>query len=117
MNGYKINYLHYKSTGKSEITTPRMLLEANNLNWKHKDKIFLAVKEFENQKGLFLSKKGEGHITSYLHYKKTKKSVVTIPRVVLETNNLNWEHKDEIFLTVSEINDQKGIFLYKKENK
>ena len=43
--------------------------------------------------------------------------MVTIPRVVLETNKLDWNHKDYIFLTVKEINGQKGLFLWKKQNK
>jgi len=56
-----------------------------------------------------------GHPVKYLYYKSNKKSIVTIPRAILDASNLNWEHKDEINLIVKSIDGQKGIFLYKKK--
>ena len=57
-----------------------------------------------------------GHITKYLYYEKTGKSVVTVPKVVLNAENLNWNHKDNIYLVVKTIDGQKGLFLFKKED-
>jgi len=59
MNGHKVNYLHYEDSGKSIITIPRAVLEANLLSWKNKDTINLIVKTIDGQKGLFLFKKSE----------------------------------------------------------
>ncbi len=59
MNGYPVKYLFYKSNKKSIVTIPRAILEASNLNWKHKDEINLVVKTIEGQKGLFMYKKEE----------------------------------------------------------
>lgn len=56
-----------------------------------------------------------GHLTRYLFYEKNKKSVVTIPRILIEANNLNWNHRDHMYLVVKEIDGQKGLFLFKKE--
>jgi len=41
--------------------------------------------------------------------------MVTIPRAILEANNLNWSHGEEIKLLVKTIDGQQGIFLFKKE--
>jgi hypothetical protein len=57
MNGYPVKYLYYKSNKKSNLTIPRSILEANNLNWEHKDDINLVIKTIEGQKGIFLYKK------------------------------------------------------------
>jgi len=57
MNGYKVKYLHYEKTGKSEVTIPRAIIEANLLNWEHKDEINLVMKVLDGKKGLFLFKK------------------------------------------------------------
>ena len=114
MNGYETKYLHYVS-GKSEVTLPRMILEAFSLNWNHKDALVLIPENIEDKKGLFLSKEGQGHITRYIYYERTKKSSVTIPKILLEANNLNWKHGDILILVLKEIEAKKGIFLYKKE--
>ena len=58
-----------------------------------------------------------GHPVKYLFYKSNKKSIVTIPRAILEASNLNWGHKEEIKLVVKTIDGQKGIFLYKSNTK
>lgn len=58
-----------------------------------------------------------GYPVKYLFYESNKKSIVTIPRAILEANNLNWSHGDEIKLLVKEIDGQPGIFLFKKEDK
>ena len=36
-------------------------------------------------------------------------------RPIIEANNLNWEHKDEIGIIVEARNGQKGLFLWKRE--
>ena len=41
--------------------------------------------------------------------------MVTIPRAILEANNLNWSHGEEINLLVKTIDGQQGIFLFKKK--
>ncbi|GAH72320.1 unnamed protein product, partial [marine sediment metagenome] len=64
-------------------------------------------------KGLFLTKEKEGDIR-YLHYKKTNRSSVTIPRAILEFNNLEWKHGDIIILVFKEIEGKNGLFLRKK---
>ncbi len=56
-----------------------------------------------------------GYPVKYLYYESNKKSILTIPRAILEAANLNWNHKDEINLVIKTINGQKGLFLYKKE--
>ena len=114
MSGYITRYLYYKS-GKSSITIPKKHIEANNFDWNHKDIIYINFQEFSDLKGLFLSKEGQGHSTTYLYYESSGKSEVTIPRVVLDANNLNWRNKDYIFLLIKEIEQIRGIFLYKKE--
>jgi len=56
-----------------------------------------------------------GHSIKYLFYEDTKKSTVTIPRSIIEANNLNWNHKDDINLVVKEIDGQVGLFLFKND--
>ena len=56
-----------------------------------------------------------GYPVKYLFYESNKKSMVTIPRAILEANNLNWSHGEEIKLVVKTIDGQPGIFLFKKE--
>ena len=57
-----------------------------------------------------------GYTSKYLYYKSNKNSIITIPRPIIEANNLNWDHKDEIGIIIKEINGQKGLFLWKREN-
>ena len=57
------------------------------------------------------------HPVKYLFYESNKKSIVTIPKAILEAPNLDWNHGDEIKLLVKTIAGQPGIFLFKKENK
>lgn len=59
MNGYKVKYLFYEKSKKSEITIPRSVIEANILDWNHKDELNLIVKTIDGQKGIFLFKKVE----------------------------------------------------------
>ncbi len=58
-----------------------------------------------------------GYPVKYLFYESNKKSMVTIPRAILEANNLNWNHGEEINLIVKTIDGQQGIFLFRKEKK
>ena len=57
MNGHPVKYLFYKANKKSQVTIPRAILEASNLNWRHKDEINIMVKNIDGQKGIFLYKK------------------------------------------------------------
>ena len=50
----------------------------------------------------------------YLFYENTGKSQVTIPRIVLESSELDWNNGDELKLVVKTIDGKKGVFLYKK---
>jgi hypothetical protein len=54
-----------------------------------------------------------GHKTKYLYYKESGRSILTIPRAILEAINLNWTHKDNIKIIFKEIDGQKGLFLFK----
>jgi len=58
-----------------------------------------------------------GYPVKYLFYESNKKSIVTIPRAILEANNMNWSHGEEIKLLVKTIDGQQGIFLFKNEKK
>jgi hypothetical protein len=58
-----------------------------------------------------------GHETKYLFYEERGRSIVTIPRAIIESTNLNWEHKSKIKILLKEIDGQKGLFLWKPEKK
>ena len=53
--------------------------------------------------------------TKYLFYKKTKRSIITIPRGTLYHNGFDWSHKDGIKIAVKAIDGEKSIFLWKRE--
>lgn len=57
----------------------------------------------------------DGYTVNYLYYEESKRSIITIPRSIIEAENMNWEHKSEIKILVKEIDGQKGLFLFKKE--
>jgi hypothetical protein len=58
----------------------------------------------------------DGKTVNYLYYKDgDKRSIITIPRAILEAENMNWDHKTEINIVVKVIDGQKGLFLFKKE--
>ncbi len=57
----------------------------------------------------------DGYKAKYLYYEANKQSMVTIPRAILDANNLNWDHKDDVYILSKEIEGQPGLFLYKKE--
>ena len=59
--------------------------------------------------------KMDGHLTKYLYYKSSGKSQVTLPRKFLEIEKFDWEHDDDLYLISKEIDGQKGIFIFKKE--
>ena len=56
-----------------------------------------------------------GYTSKYLYYKSNKNSIITIPRPIIEANNLNWEPGDNIGIIVETMNGNKGLFLFKKE--
>lgn len=55
-----------------------------------------------------------GETTKYYEYKATS-GRINIPKSVAKM--LNWEHKDEINIIVKTIDNQLGLFLFKKEKK
>ena len=57
MNGYTVKYQFYDKTGKSSLTIPRAIIEANDLNWDAGDDIGMKIKIIDGQKGLFLWKR------------------------------------------------------------
>ncbi len=60
--------------------------------------------------------KVNGHPTKYLFYESNKKSIVTVPRAIIDAANLNWNHQDQINIIVKTIDEQPGLFLFKKKN-
>lgn len=56
-----------------------------------------------------------GYKSKYLFYEKNKQSMVTIPRAILDANNLNWSSGEDINIIYKELNGQPGLFLFKKE--
>ena len=59
----------------------------------------------------------DGYKSKYLFYEANKQSMVTIPKSILDAVNLNWEHKDDVYIVFKEIEGQPGLFLYKREEK
>ena len=57
MTPKKIKYLYYESSGKSQVTIPRIVLDANELDWNNGDELKLVVKTIDGIKGVFLYKK------------------------------------------------------------
>lgn len=123
MNGYKVKYLFYEDTKKSEITIPRSIVEGFSLKWNHGDDIYIVFTFIENYEGLFLYKRSKsmgielysyidgmgnpvipyGYASRYLYYKSTKKSTITIPRTIIEAAKLNWKPKDDIYMILENI--------------
>lgn len=59
-----------------------------------------------------------GYKSKYLYYEANKQSIVTIPRAILDANNLKWIHKEDVNIIYKELNGQPGLFLFKnKKNK
>ena len=58
-----------------------------------------------------------GYKSKYLYYKANKQSIVTIPRAILDANNLKWNHKEDVNIIYKELNGESGLFLFKKEEK
>lgn len=56
-----------------------------------------------------------GYTSKYLYYESNKNSIITIPRPIIEANNLDWEPGDDIGIIVETMNGQKGMFLWKRE--
>ena len=54
-----------------------------------------------------------GEITKYYKYKSSGSGNITIPIALAKA--LNWKHHDEIGIIIDVKNDQKGLFLFKKE--
>lgn len=134
MNGFTVKYLYYKSNKLSIITIPRSIINAFGLFWNNKDIINIIYREVQFKEGLFLFKKDEsykekyhsyldeykkpiisyGHPSIYRYYEKNKQSLITIPRAIIETANLNWQHKDNVAVLYNEFENQKGFFVFKE---
>ena len=56
-----------------------------------------------------------GYTSKYLYYESNKNSIITIPRPIIEANNLNWGHKEDIGIIVKTIDGKQGLFLWKRE--
>lgn len=54
-----------------------------------------------------------GNIGKYYHYKGTGSGRINIPIAI--ARDLGFNHKDDIFMVTKTIDDQKGLFLFKKE--
>ena len=54
-----------------------------------------------------------GEITKYYKYETSGSGTVTIPLALAKS--LNWDHKDEIYIVIKEVNNQVGLFLFKKK--
>lgn len=54
-----------------------------------------------------------GEITKYYKYETSGSGTVTIPLALAKS--LNWDHKDEINIVIKEVNNQVGLFLFKKK--
>lgn len=59
--------------------------------------------------------KMNGYTVNYLHYEERKRNIITIPRAIIEANNSDWGHKDEIGIVIKTIDGRKGLFLSKRE--
>jgi len=57
----------------------------------------------------------DGYTSKYLYYESNKQSIITIPVGIAKS--LNWDHKDDINIIFDTKDGQKGIFLFKKEDK
>ena len=60
-------------------------------------------------------KKMNGKTVKYQYYDSNKRSFITVPRAMAE--GLNWKHKDDINIVIEVLNGNKGLFLFKKEEK
>jgi len=58
MAGHTVKYLFYPS-GKSNVTIPRAIIDAAQLNWENGDEIKVLIKTIDGNKGLFFYKKEE----------------------------------------------------------
>ena len=54
-----------------------------------------------------------GETTKYYKFEKSGSGRVTIPIALAKA--LNWNHDDELIITIEIKNNQKGLFLFKRE--
>lgn len=107
MKNKQVKYRYYTSSRQSRISLPKAITES--LNWKDKDLIHIQYKTSQRKEGLFLYKNGGGTTVSY----SVETSSLTIPVSIAQS--LHWEDKDRITIEYHTIDEQSGIFLYKKE--
>ena len=73
MNGHLVKYLYYDKIGKSQVTLPRKFLEAEKIDWKHNDDVYLVAIEHEGRKGVFIYRKEERET-----YEKTRANAIEL---------------------------------------
>lgn len=56
-----------------------------------------------------------GYTVNYLYYEESKRSIITIPRAIIEAGNLSWSHKDDIGIIIKTVDGKEGLFLWKRE--
>lgn len=59
----------------------------------------------------------KGFASRYIYYKSNRQSIITIPRPIIEAFELNWQDKDEIYISFRIIDNQSGLYLYKRDKK
>jgi len=108
-----------KGGSNSERNVQLVCMKCNHLKYNYIDdddlkdpvKRLKKIQELEKRK----KKKRYNHIR-YLHYEKTGKSQITIPRKFLEIEKIDWNHNDDLYLVVREINGKKVVCIIKKED-
>lgn len=120
-NRIKFNYIddddllnefpRIRKKGKQTINIrfPEKLL--NVLQWLDNTRLFLKIKWDENKnKGLFIAQNLQfGNILTL------SSGRINIP--IALARDLGLEHKDNIIIVIKEIDGQKGLFLWKREEK
>src|SRR4030042_1033952 len=92
----KCNYLKYNYIDDEDLKDP--------------DKRLKKIQERELRK-----KKKRQNLIRYLYYGNTGKSQITIPRKFLEVEGIDWNHNDDLYLSVKEENGKKVVCIVKKK--
>lgn len=105
MEGDVVRYRFYKNSSNSLITIPRTI--ANILKWGKNKRIHIEYRTVKGKRGLFMYINEEGQTVTYY----AKLSTITIPISVARA--LGWKDQDDINVIIKEIEEKKGLFLYK----
>ena len=84
---------------------------------RNKKNIYKSYHNYNYKQEYFFIKlrKMNGNTTKYYYYEKSGSGRINIP--IALARDLGFEHKDDIQIVIQTINGQKGLFLFKKENK